>query len=366
MKPLKGHILVVDDDEANRDLLRRRLERRGCVVTLAEDGPQAIEMAHEQKFDLILLDVMMPGMSGIEVLKIIRQTQSPVDLPVIMVTAKDRSEDVVAGFQDGANDYATKPLDFPVVMARVETQLSLRRLAQLKDDFMKIASHDLQNPLTIVLGSAKMLKKMVPPGSVMTEDAFQMVGLISRGAARMQRMIEDFLDFHALQDGRLTLALTATDLNQMAEEAVKANAQSAAEKEITLSLDLDPSLPPTDADGPRLSQVVQNLVGNAIKFCPPGSRATVRTRMDGAYARIEVSDTGPGLTDEDMKKVFTKYARLSNKPTGGERSSGLGLAISKQLVDLHGGDIGVKNNESGGACFWFRLPLAARGAGTDS
>ena len=123
----RGALLVVDDNEMNRDMLARRLMRRGYSVTVAADGHQALAMLKAQPFDLVLLDIMMPGISGLDVLQILREKYSVADLPVIMATAKDQSEDIVTALRLGANDYVTKPLDFPVVLARTETQLSLKR-----------------------------------------------------------------------------------------------------------------------------------------------------------------------------------------------------------------------------------------------
>ena len=127
MEPVQGSLLVVDDNEMNRDMLARRLQRHGYTVTVAEDGERALEMIASQPFDLVLLDIMMPGTSGLEVLQRLRAHYSVADLPVIMATAKDQSEDVVTALRLGANDYVTKPLDFPVVLARTQTQLSLRQ-----------------------------------------------------------------------------------------------------------------------------------------------------------------------------------------------------------------------------------------------
>lgn len=122
-----GRLLVVDDDEMNRDMLSRRLARKGFEVTVAEDGAEALEAIERETFDLVLLDIMMPGIDGLQVLERVRRERSPVELPIIMATAKDASEDVVYALKLGANDYVTKPLDFPVVLARVNTQLALRR-----------------------------------------------------------------------------------------------------------------------------------------------------------------------------------------------------------------------------------------------
>ncbi len=127
MTTAQGRVLVVDDNPENRDMLSRRLARRGYTVAVAEDGHQALKMTEAQHFDLVLLDIMMPGISGLEILRTLRVRYSVADLPIIMATAKDQSSDIVEALQLGANDYVTKPLDFPVVLARVETQLALKR-----------------------------------------------------------------------------------------------------------------------------------------------------------------------------------------------------------------------------------------------
>jgi sigma-B regulation protein RsbU (phosphoserine phosphatase) len=134
-----GSLLVVDDSEANRDMLARRLQRKGYTVTLAEGGRRALELIGQQRFDLVLLDIIMPDLNGMDVLRSVRQSHSAADLPVIMVSAKDESEDIVEGLKSGANDYVTKPLDLPVVLARVQTQLSLKRAV----DQIKQLEHDL-------------------------------------------------------------------------------------------------------------------------------------------------------------------------------------------------------------------------------
>src|SRR5262245_34254037 len=129
MRDEPASIMIVDDEEVNRDALARRLQRHGYTVTAAGSGREAIELLGGQRFDLLLLDVMMPGMNGLEVLKFLRRVDSLLDLPIIMVTARGESEDVVEALELGANDYVTKPLDFPVVLARIRTQLALRRAA---------------------------------------------------------------------------------------------------------------------------------------------------------------------------------------------------------------------------------------------
>ncbi len=357
MNPDPAYILVVDDNADNRDMLSRRLIRRGYAVAVAEDGLAALKLIENEKFDLVLLDIMMPRMSGLEVLSTIRRTYSVADLPVIMATAKDQSDDIVSALKLGANDYVTKPLDFPVVLARVQTQLALHRLSQLKDEFLRIASHDLKNPLTVILGCVSLLERKAPVGSPMSDDAFALLDRITRRATEIQRIIEDFLDFQALQDGQIGLVKSSVNLNDLARDAWESNLEYAAGKGIALRLELDGELPAVEGDAARLSQVVRNFISNAVKFGPRGSSALIRTRRESRSILFEVEDTGPGLSDDDLKKVFGKYTRLSTKPTGGEKSSGLGLSICKQMIDLHGGDIGARNNPDRGATFWFRLPV---------
>lgn len=353
----QARLMVVDDNEMNRDLLGRRLQREGYAVATAEDGYKALALIKNRRFDLILLDVMMPGISGMELLPLIRQIHSLADLPVIITTAKDQSDDVVEALRLGANDYVTKPIDLPVLLARIQTHLKLKRLSQLKDEFLRIASHDLKNPLAAVLLSGHLLQQTVPPGTIMETRYYQMIGYIVKHGEDMQRIIGDFLDFQAAEDGNLALERTAFQLNDIVRDVLAQNSQYATSKSIVLNSELDGALRVINADTARVRQVTQNLIGNAIKFCSSGTAILVRTRFAQGATVFEVRDSGPGLTDADMERVFTKYARLSNKPTGEEKSSGLGLAICKQMIELHGGQIGVYNNPDHGATFWFNLPV---------
>ena len=357
MKVELGKLLVVDDNEMNRDMLSRRLKRIGHTVEIAVGGKQALEMLEQQPFDLILLDIMMPEISGIEVLKIVRQKYSIAELPIIMVTAKDQSDDIVESLSLGANDYITKPIDFPVANARVQTQLSLKRLAELKDEFLRIASHDLKNPLTGIIGYSSILKSLITPIEQIPQDLKNSIGRIDHLAQLMRRIITDFLDFQAMEDGQMKVDLKPFDINDIARMAIINNFDYAKSKQIEFTEEIATTPIQVNADQYRIQQVIENFTSNAIKFSDKGSKVTIRTKVEQNTAFLEVSDTGPGLTEDDMKKLFIKYARLSNKPTGGEKSSGLGLAICKKVIELHQGEIGARNNsQAPGSTFWFSLP----------
>ncbi len=304
-----------------------------------------------------MLDIRLPDGSGFELLAELRRVHSPLDLPVIVISGLDEAHDIVAALHAGANDYVAKPFDLAVVLARVRTQLELRRLERLHDQFLRVASHDLKRPLLLILDAARQLGREFPVGAPMTEDGHATLCLLIESGQYMQQIIEDMLKLRAVRDGRLHLARRPTDLGALVRQVIARHARYAEGKQIALEMRFEPGMPPVEADDLRIMQVLENLIGNAIKFCPPGSRVTVYTRRDGEALVCEVSDTGPGIAPEDMERLFVEYARLRNRPTGGETSTGLGLAISKQLIRLHGGEIGARNNPGGGATFWFRLPL---------
>ena len=351
-----ARLLVVDDNPQNRRLMERRMSRMGYDVEVVNSGPAALERVAQGGIDIVLLDVMMPGMSGIEVVERLRVHHRLHELPVIMVTALDQSKDVVEALERGANDYVSKPVDYPVLLARVRTQLRVKRLSDLKDEFFRIATHDLRNPLTKILGGADIVLTLCDPKEPLPRDVFDLLGGILRGAEEMKTIIEDFLEFGAIDDDSFRLQRRALDLPGLLNQVVSAARGAATAKSITLLLETE-ALPTVPADEDRVRQVINNLVSNAIKFSAPGATATVICRSVPGALRVEVRDEGPGFQPEELDKVFEQYARLSAKPTGGEPSTGLGLSICRRIVELHGGSIGFNNHEAGpGATLWFELP----------
>lgn len=352
-----GVLLVVDDNEINRDMLQLRLRGRGHEVQGAAGGREALEMIAGNEFDLVLLDIMMPEMSGLEVLKILRERHSLAELPVIMATAKDETHDVVLALGLGANDYVTKPIDFPVLCARVETCLLLKRLSRLKDEFLSIASHDLRSPLSIIRTYATVLE-LTLKGAHTKESPLEIVSRIQHQTRTMETIVSDYLDFQALEDGALALRPELCNPAAALEQVVGEQSVFAERKQIRLTCDFHEEIPQACLDQSRFAQVLQNFLSNAIKFSPPQTEVQVRTRIRGERLRIEISDAGPGIAPDEMSKLFVKYARLSNRPTGGEKSSGLGLAICKRLVELQNGSVGAANNGERGATFWFEIPMS--------
>lgn len=352
-----SHILVVDDAAGMRDVLAIGLEREGHVVAVAGDAHGALEQIRATRFDLILLDIKLPGMSGLDLLVQLRESHSALDVPIIVISGNGESGDVVSALQWGANDYITKPTDMAVVRARVRAQLSLKQLKETNDRYLRIVSHDLKKPIMLMLDIARQVHAGHAPGTPLSEDARSALELLIESGQFMQQIVSDLFDQHALRGGRLRITRQPTDLGAVVRQAVTRNGAYAKSKGIALDMRFEIGLPIIQADDLRLMQVLENLIGNAIKFSPAGARVTVSTRSDAGFIRCDVSDTGPGIAAQDMGKLFVEYAQLKNLPTGNEKSTGLGLAISKELITRHGGEIGAQNGPEGGAVFWFRLPV---------
>jgi signal transduction histidine kinase len=358
-RPAPARVLIVDDAAGVSDVLAIKLEREGYVTAVARNAERASNLLEQDEFDVILLDIRLPDGSGFELLARLRQHRSLLDTPIIVISGLDQSSDVTAALHDGANDYITKPFDLPVVLARIATQLSLKRLKEANDRFLRIASDDLRKSLTGVLDGARTLVADCPAGTAVSDDIVERLETLVAKAEGMEQVIGDALELRSLRDRRMRLAKLPTDIGAVVRQAVARGEAYAARKRGELRMEFDRDLPNIQADDARLLQVLENLIDNAIKFSPIGSTTIIRTRLDGEQIVCEVSDRGAGIPKKDEALLFKEYARLSARPTAGESTRGLGLAISREIVRLHGGEIGAYNNtDSAGATFWFRLPIA--------
>jgi signal transduction histidine kinase len=357
------HLVIVEDEPMNRLLLRRMFEPE-YQVTTAENGHDALTLLQEGNFDLMLLDVMMPDMSGLEVLQIVRQQHAHTDLPVIMVSAMHDSEDIVRGFQLGANDYLAKPLNVEVARARVAMQLTLKQLADekkrtikelenlqtMRETFFRTVSHDLKGPISNVRMAQYILMEMFGHDP----DVRLILDNIDLSLNGMQEMIQMFLDAAMLQSGTLELNIGSVHIGSTIERVIKQYGLSARGKHIPLHT--FPSEYYALADERLLTQVIGNLVGNALKFSPPNSVVMVWAEGDSHWVRINVADQGPGIPFDERKNLFQMFGKLSVRPSGSESSTGLGLWIVKTLVEMQGGKVGVDCPADGGSIFWFELP----------
>jgi signal transduction histidine kinase len=352
-------ILIVDDTPANLSVLVDTLSESGYQVMVAEDGEDALAQTARTKPDLILLDVMMPGLDGFETCARLKGSAGTQDIPVIFMTALNETAEKVRAFKAGAVDYITKPIQHEEALARISTHLTIRRLRgkleqqlALTERFMRIASHDLRNPLCLILMSGELARRK---GA--TPEVNEYLASIHASAGQMRRIIDTFLNVkkHPV-DGRPGVG--RVDLNLMAAAVAAQNEPAAERKKVTIALELAEPLPQAKADAGYAYQALTNYVSNAIKFLPSGGRLAIRTRADDFRVRLEVHDNGPGVPVAERGALFTEFAQISNRPTAGEESTGIGLSIVKQLIEGEQGAVGAEFPPKGGSIFWFELPVA--------
>ena len=356
---MSATILLVDDTPANLSVLVDTLAGTGYNLMVAEDGEDALAQTARTLPDLILLDVMMPGLDGFETCRRLKAKAATADIPVIFMTALADTAEKVKAFGAGAVDYITKPIQHEEALARIGTHLTLRRLQHelrqqlaLKERFMRIAGHDLRNPLCLILMSGELARRK---GA--TPEVAEYLESIHSSARQIRRIIDTFLNVRKPGEEARGPQERA-DLNLLATAVAAQNEPAAEHKQLTLALDLTETLPLARADAGSIYQALTNYVSNAIKFHPPGGRIVVRTRLTGSHLRAEVQDGGPGVPLAERRGLFAEFARLSNRPTGGEESTGLGLSIVKQLIESEHGAVGAEFPAAGGSLFWFEVPVA--------
>jgi len=384
-----ARILVVDDTDFNREVMTRILERDGYLVETAEDGREALDKLQTGTYDMVLLDVMMPNVDGIQVIEAMHGDERLRRLPVVMLSALNEQESIVRCIQLGAQDYLPKPINQQLLKARIQACLEkkrlhdleqqytlrvesisaqlqaaneqLRRANQLKTRFLATAAHDLKNPLGGLLLLADRLRMDAEAGTQGAAIPGQ-ARRIGEVVQRMLHIINSLLDTAVQEIGEVTPKFEQANLGDLVHEVVKANEPYAASKDIRLHY--HETLGGAcwgRADRLRLGQAIDNLVNNAIKYSPLGRNVWVEVapRVAGGEerARIEVRDEGPGLTAEDQAQAFGLFQRLSAQPTGGEYSTGLGLSIVKQMVELHGGGVAIDSHPGRGASFIVEIPL---------
>lgn len=348
-------ILIVDDTPANLGVLVETLGGAGYQLMVAEDGEEALAQTAQTQPDLILLDVMMPGIDGFETCRRFKARATTRDVPVLFMTALNETADKVKAFAAGGVDYITKPIEHEEALARVRTHLTLRQLRReledeltLKERFMRIAGHDLRNPLCLILMAGELARRHAGTGS----PAVKYIDDIAESAAQMRRIIDTFLDLRAPADAGLA---GRVDVNLLGQAVARQHANAAERKRITLAQEFAEGLPLATCDAALAYQAFANLVSNALKFTPLGGHVTLRTRLVDRQVRAEVHDSGPGIPAGERAQLFREHASLSPRPTAGEESHGLGLAIVKHLIESQGGTVGTDFPASGGSIFWFEL-----------
>jgi two-component system, sensor histidine kinase and response regulator len=359
-----GCILVVDDQPANTQIVGSVLGNLGHEIVPAEDWATMLKRLAVRMPDLILLDLLMPGMDGLEVCRQLKSNAEWKDLPIIFLSAADDKDLIVRALNAGGVDFITKPFNHAELISRVRTQLALkstrdrlRQIAEDKDELLGILAHDLKNSLGGMNASAELLTRQIARFN--DERLTQLSENILRSSAQSLAFLKEYLA-NAAADYGFTLKSGEVNLAAIAANAVEQYQETARQKKMKIQSELPTQTLIVLADISALGQIFGNLLSNALKFSPPGRRVFVSVRPAGKYAECVIRDEGPGFTTGDKALMFRRYGRLSARPTGGEPSTGLGLSIVYKLVKAMNGELVCESSPGQGAAFIFRLPVPER------
>ena len=394
----KATILVIDDNTTNLNILLDYLNELSYRVLIAPSGEQALQRLQYARPDVILLDIMMPGIDGFETCRRLKADDTTKDIPVIFMTALTETVDKVRGFSVGGVDYITKPFQHEEVLARVKTHLTIRKLQQElrqqnetleryaemlaqkndelkaknaeldeknsqlnllnadKDKFFSIIAHDLRNPI----GALRELPQLIAENlDNYSKDELRRLITMQRDAARnLFELLENLLTWSRMQRGLIEFNPEPIQVSALVQRSIALLTPSAAQKAITLTQTVNPSLLGM-ADHKMIDAVVRNLISNAIKFTNQGGTIEVSGNDDGAFMTIAVKDNGVGIGEQFLPKLFRIDEQYRRTGTANERGTGLGLILCKEFVERNGGEIRVESKIGNGSTFSFTLPKIA-------
>jgi two-component system, sensor histidine kinase and response regulator len=366
-------ILIVDDKPENIQLIGTLL-RKNYNLYVADNGESAVKIANDKLPDLILLDIMMPRVTGYDVCKTLKSNPLTKDIPVIFLTARNESEDIVKGFQLGAVDYITKPFKQEEVIIRISTHIKLKEserelirknseiektakkleiLNQEKDKFFSIIAHDLRNPISGFLGLTEMVGERVEKFS--TDELKYYLNLMHKSADQLNILLANLLEWSRLQMGNVVFIPESNNLHIAVNKIISHLSGNLKEKNIKCENSI-PSGITFVFDLYMLDTVLRNLIGNAIKFTRKEGSIIVSTEIKDSAVIISVKDSGIGIPPALAEKLFSIKEVVSRKGTDGETSSGLGLLLCKSFIEKNNGSIWFDTQVDIGTTFYISLP----------
>jgi len=380
-------VLLVDDQTIIAEAVRRILQSQpGFDFHYCAEGEFAVATAKKLSPSVILQDLVMSDADGIDLVKAYRRCPELQHTPVVVLSTKDEPIIKKAAFEAGANDYIVKLPDPIELLARVryhanaclarhqlhealralresqkqllDRNVALEALNEQKNRLLGMASHDLRNPLGVILAYSDFLETEAFP--VLNADQRDFVSTIKSTSEFMLNLINELLDVSTIESGQLHLDCAPTDLNELVRHNVSRNRVLAHQKRIELDFEDTEQLPPLTIDRGKIEQVLNNLIGNAVKYSHAATRVAIQIARTGDLVAVTVADQGQGIPEEDLPKLFKAFGRTSVQATAGEQSTGLGLAIARKIVEGHGGKMSVRSRVGEGSTFSFTLPVAGK------
>ncbi len=369
-------ILVIDDNEINRRVLNDFVIMLGHVPVLAEDGRTGLEQLDACSPDLVLLDIMMPGMDGRQVLDRIMAEDRWRTIPVIMITAIDDFQSAVNCIEKGADDYLTKPFNPVFLKARVSACLEKKRLrdrerqlhqevlakhaalqetTRARDALANMIVHDLNGPLTSVVGFTELARMQMQADPPPRDKILSALDTIAACGNEMTSLVKGILDVTRFEAGEMPVSLTSVDAGELVETLVERALPAAAKAGIEICLEGTREGMVVRADRELLTRAIDNLIGNALKHSPSGCRVTLSLTREREEIVLAVSDNGPGIPEEYVDRVFEKFVQVDARNKGTKYGVGLGLTFCHMAMGAQGGRIWVESAEGEGSTFSIAL-----------
>jgi signal transduction histidine kinase len=361
--PARATILVVDDDSVVREFMSAALEDAGFVVATAADGESAVKLCVENPPDLVIADVLMPGMDGFQLCEELRKRPETEYVPILVATGLDDVSSIVRAFDVGATDFINKPLKWVILNYRVQYMLRTSRVAnalrenevrlvvardeaeranRAKSEFLANMSHELRTPLNAVIGFSGLMRRQVH--GPLLDKYVEYSGLIEDSGTHLLSIINGILDLARADANRLTLredAFEICDALSLCESIIRPMAEKSAVK---LFLEIEEGLPTLFADPTKVQQIVLNLLSNAVKFTPPGGevRLFICLRETGEL-ELRIVDSGIGIPRDKLGLALTPFGQVDSSLSRKYDGVGLGLPLTKRLVELHGGTMQIES-----------------------
>ncbi len=369
INPSEYKILIVDDVMSNVLLLKVLLTNEKFAIATASNGRQALEQVEKENPDLILLDVMMPDMSGFEVAQHLKSNPQTAEIPIIFLTALNSTADIVKGFQVGANDFISKPFNKEELIIRVTHQISLVAAKRLilskteelqrtiagRDKLYSVIAHDLRSPM----GSIKMVLNMLIlnlPAEKIGDEMYELLTMANQTTEDVFSLLDNLLKWTKSQIGKLNVVYQDVNLVEIADSVTEIFTMVASLKKITIRA-VKPDKMVVNADIDMLKTVVRNLLSNAIKFSKENSEVLIKMEEVDGKAVVSVQDHGCGISEEGQKKLLHTDTHFSTFGTNNEEGSGLGLLLCKDFITKNGGELWFTSQEGEGSTFSFSIPL---------
>lgn len=360
-------VLIVDDNPNNIKVVALLLRPLKYKIVIATNGEQAIGLVEQTRPDIILLDVMMPKIDGFETCKIIKSKPENENIPIIFITALNDSESLVKGFKAGGVDYITKPFNKDELISRVNTHLDLKytrdklektsqhlaELNSLKDKMFSVIGHDLRSPLSSVKMTLEFLSHMV----ISKDDPIaENVNIMLKTTDEVFGLLENLLGWAKSQSGNLNISPEELKVHDVVNSIYLLNKANIDLKRIKFNIEIDEQHKIfTDLNTTNI--VLRNLVSNAIKFTPEDGTITVATEQVDGKLRLVIKDTGVGISEEDLPKIFNSKKHHTTYGTNRESGSGLGLVLCKDFVEKNGGTVWVESEVGKGSSFFVEFPV---------